>query len=256
MIWLKSELAEYILSIVSTTRSMTATAFNKLLVVWEDTRFFFIDFPFSLSVSHKLSESTAADKFSKGIDIIMMIISCFTLFLLLRHEVAQVWTTYYTQFWAPAPPRHQADGHSGERTKARAGRKSKADEQRRQTKTEAETAAETARETERLLEELWPERDALDAAARMSAAALLRHIFRCHPPRRLGSHAAEADAPANYSDAASARRGLLKAVLAYHEDKNPAWQHGLKWYVLCREITWRLNSQLEHTARRARIKLW
>ena len=105
------------LTMISTTRSMTATAFNKVLVVWEDTRFFLIDSPFSLAVNHKLrllSESAAAAhtamRSSKDIDLMMY--SCFALFVifLLRHEVAQVWTTYYAQFWAPAPQRHQADG--------------------------------------------------------------------------------------------------------------------------------------------------
>ena len=37
-------------------------------------------------------------------------------------------------------------------------------------------------------------------------------------------------------------RGLLLAVLAYHEDKNPAWQHGLRRNVLFREITCREQS--------------
>ena len=108
----------------------------------------------------------------------------------------------------------------------------------------AEQARREAAETAAILADLRAELDAIDAAARNSPEALLRHVYSRHPPRNRGAAASGAPPPAGCPPAVL-RRCLLGAIRAYHEDKNREAEHGRRWHLLCREITKNLIEQLE-----------
>ena len=96
-------------------------------------------------------------------------------------------------------------------------------------------------EPEAALRALGPKLIALATAGRGTAQVLLKHVYRRHPPRREG---AGSEAPTDFGEAVM-RKNLLRAIQAYHEDKNLAATHGLEWHILCREITKQLNGKLE-----------
>ena len=86
-----------------------------------------------------------------------------------------------------------------------------------------------------ILEELKEELEAIKKAADESAYKLLAHLFETHIPKVEGW---KKPVPAT---AENGKKQFLDAIRWYHPDKNT--QHGLKWEVLCEEITKHLNAK-------------
>jgi hypothetical protein len=99
------------------------------------------------------------------------------------------------------------------------------------------------------LRKLEPELDKLDKewkkfeSRNYSAHALLVYIYHKHPPKQLLPEAVKQlmDALARENDH-KMQKAILKGIQNYHTDRACNKQHGMDWYVLCEEITKRLNT--------------
>jgi hypothetical protein len=96
--------------------------------------------------------------------------------------------------------------------------------------------------------ELKPELDAIQAAMsefegkRYRVVALLAHIYEKHPPKNnlTGLETLDTD------DDGQVKKAALKAILHYHPDKIHNKNCGIKWLVLCEEITKVINELYEY----------
>lgn len=95
------------------------------------------------------------------------------------------------------------------------------------------------------LDALKPQLDALEAAIKKSSARrpqalnLLKHIYKSHPPKIEGGF--ELKTGLDYEDNSEMKKALLKAAVHYHPDKPINKSSGIEWYVMCEEITKRVN---------------
>ena len=101
------------------------------------------------------------------------------------------------------------------------------------------------KERESYLKELKEDLEKLGKKARESDEALLKHVYKKHPPKKeifklgaipeIGSDTYRKDMKALFRN----------AVIHYHPDKVDVHKDGLAWKVLCEEISKHLSSRYE-----------
>jgi len=74
-----------------------------------------------------------------------------------------------------------------------------------------------------------------------SEAGLLRHIYKTYPPKNPKHKLDDKD----LNEYRNKKKALLTAIQHYHPDKQDKEKHGMRWAVLCEEITKLLNRRYE-----------
>ena len=74
--------------------------------------------------------------------------------------------------------------------------------------------------------------------------ALLLFIYKTFPPKN-DTHRLPEEDKMKSPNKKEIQKILQKAVLHYHPDKQNAEEHGMKWKVLCNDITKLLTSRYE-----------
>ena len=88
--------------------------------------------------------------------------------------------------------------------------------------------------------ELEQERKDINGADIGPVTGFLRHVYKTYPPK---NEEHKLDANLGDLDTKSTKKLILSAIAHYHPDKQDQEKYGLKWVVLCEEITKVLNNR-------------
>ena len=115
--------------------------------------------------------------------------------------------------------------------------------QRYQSETETKDELFWQEERAKYIKELEAELKDLNEAGIGSGTAgikcFLKHLYKTYPPKNPEHKLDEKKVEEN------AKKALLTVILHYHPDKQDKEKHGIKWFVLCEEITKLLNRHHE-----------
>ena len=102
-----------------------------------------------------------------------------------------------------------------------------------------EEEEEERKSRDQFMKELLPELKMLDSAAGQSFQEMIEFLFKNFPPK----HREKAKKPEvkDPNNAGEKRRAYFILCTNYHPDKVDASKYGMKWKVLCDEITKRIN---------------
>ena len=89
-------------------------------------------------------------------------------------------------------------------------------------------------------DELEPERKDIDGANIGQITGFLRHVYKTYPPK---NEEHKLDPNLGELDTKSEKKLILSAISHYHPDKQDQQKYGLKWVLLCEEITKVLNNR-------------
>ncbi len=97
------------------------------------------------------------------------------------------------------------------------------------------------------LQELKPDLKKLEEANSTycgNDTGFIQHIYKTFPPKNK-HHKLPAAAKLEAMDRLEVKKVLQKAVLHYHPDKVDAEKHGIKWKLLCEDITKQFTRRYE-----------
>nr|XP_054770980.1 uncharacterized protein LOC129278874 [Lytechinus pictus] len=101
---------------------------------------------------------------------------------------------------------------------------------------------EEAKERENAKIQLKSDLKKLEGFKKLTLDKFIERVYKQWPPK--GVDKSKLRSPSSASSKSSTRRLLIHAIAFYHPDKVDKKKHGVKWHVLCDEITKCLNALL------------